>query len=39
MQILTKNIRWRALIDIYETDKFEHSSINLSGDIMLTMQI
>ena len=39
MQIITKNIRWRALMDItYQTAKFDRSPKNLSWDIVLTDQ-
>ncbi len=36
MQIITKNIRWRALIETYQTAKFDRSPNNLSWDILLT---
>ncbi len=36
MQIITKNIRWRALMETYQTAKFDRSANNLSWDIMLT---
>ncbi len=36
MQIITKNIRWRALMETYQAAKFERSSNNLSWDIVLT---
>ncbi len=36
MQIITKNIRWRALMETYQTAKFDRSPNNLSWDIVLT---
>ncbi len=36
MQIITKNIRWRALMETYHTAKFDRSPNNLSWDIVLT---
>ncbi len=36
MQIITKNIRWRALVETYQTAKFDRSPNNLSWDIALT---
>ncbi len=36
MQIITKNIRWRALMEIYQTAKFDRSPNNLSWDIVST---
>ncbi len=36
MQIITKNIRWRALMENYHTAKFDCSPNNLSWDIVLT---
>ncbi len=36
MQIITKNIRWRAIINIYKTAMFDHCAIILSSDIVLT---
>ncbi len=38
MQIITKNIRWRALMETYQTAKFDLSLNNLSCDIVLTDQ-
>ncbi len=38
MQILTKNIRWRALMETYQTAKFDCSPNNLSRDIVLSDQ-
>ncbi len=35
MQIITKNIRWRAFMETYQTAKFDRSTNNLSRDIML----
>ncbi len=35
MQIITKNIRWRALMETYQTAKFDRSRNNLSWDIVL----
>ncbi len=35
MQIITKNIRWRALMETYQTAKLDHSLKNLSCDIVL----
>ncbi len=32
MQIITKNIQWRALMNTYQTAKFDHSRNNLSRD-------
>ncbi len=34
MQIITKNIRWRAPVEIYKTARLGHSSNNLSWDIV-----
>ncbi len=36
MQIITKNIWWRALMETYQTAKFDRSPNNLSSDIALT---
>ncbi len=36
MQIITKNIRWRAFMETYQTAKFDRSPNNLSWDIVLT---
>ncbi len=36
MQIITKNIRWQALMETYQTVKFDRSLNNLSWDIVLT---
>ena len=36
MQIITKNIRRRALMEIYQTAKFASSPNNLSRDIVLS---
>ena len=36
MQIISKNSRWRAIMGIYKTTKFNQSSNNLSWDIVLT---
>ncbi len=36
MRIITKNIRWLALIEVYNTAKFDHSAKNRSRDIVLT---
>ncbi len=36
MQIINKNIRWRALVETYQTAKFDCSPNNLSWDIVLT---
>ena len=30
MQIITKTIQWRALMEIYKTAKLDHSMNNLS---------
>ncbi len=34
----SKSIRWRALMETYQTAKFDRSLKNLSGDIVLTDQ-
>ncbi len=36
MQIITENIRWRVLMETYQTAKFDRSPNNLSWDIVLT---
>ncbi len=36
MRIITKNIRWLALMEVYNTAKFDHSAKNRSRDIVLT---
>ncbi len=36
MQIITKYIRWRALMETYQTVKYDRSPNNLSWDIVLT---
>ncbi len=36
MQIITKNIRWQALLETYQTAKFDRSPNNLSWDSVLT---
>ncbi len=36
LQIVTKNIRWRALMETYQTAKFDCSPNKLSRDIVLT---
>ncbi len=36
MQIITKNIRWRALMEAYQTAKFDRSPNNMTWDIVLT---
>ncbi len=36
MQIITKHIQWRALMETYQTAKFDRSPNNLSWDIVLT---
>ncbi len=36
MQIITKNIRWRALMETYQTAKFDRSPNNLFWYIVLT---
>ena len=36
MQIISKNIRWRALMKTYQTAKFDRSPNKLSRDIVLT---
>ncbi len=36
MQIITKKIRRRVLMETYQTVKFDHSPNNLSRDIVLT---
>ena len=38
MQLIHQNIRWRDLVEIYKTAKFDRSSNNLSGDIVLNEQ-
>ncbi len=36
MQIITKNIRWRALTETYQTAKLDCSPNDLSWDVVLT---
>ncbi len=36
MQIITKSIRWRTLMETYQTAKFDHYLKNLSWDSFLT---
>ena len=36
MQIITKNVRWRVLMETYQTAKFDRSLKSLSWDIVLT---
>ncbi len=38
MQIITKNILWWALMDIYKAAKSDHSSNNLFWHILLMEQ-
>ncbi len=38
MEIITKNIRWRALMETYQIAKFGRSPNNLSRDIVLTQR-